>query len=155
MTDKQDIQAEGSLSYLVHRLDRALRADLERRLAAHAISLHEWGVLAQCAQGVETPAALADCLEIDRSAVTRLLDTLEGKGLVKRGPHPTDKRSVVLTLTEPGGALYPRLLEHSRAANQALLAHLAQEEAVALLRSLRALVRSIPGRVGDGDCGEA
>ncbi len=152
MVDQQP--QEGSFHSLLHRLDRALRADLERRLAPHGFSLPEWSILAQCAHGVQTPAALADCLEIDRSAVTRLLDTLEEKWAVERGPHPTDKRSVVLKLTEAGEALFPQLLEHSRGVNRDALSPLAAAEAETFLGTLRKLVARLPRRAPNGDCGE-
>jgi DNA-binding MarR family transcriptional regulator len=39
------------------------------------------------------------------STVTGIVDTLEKKGLVSRGPNPEDRRSLLVTLTEDGTAL--------------------------------------------------
>jgi len=45
-------------------------------------------------------------LQVSPRTVTDLVDGLEADGFVVRGPHPTDRRKTVLTLTEGGlGAL--------------------------------------------------
>jgi DNA-binding MarR family transcriptional regulator len=41
-------------------------------------------------------------LGIDNSAITRQVDTLEGKGLVKREVNPSDRRQYIISLTEKG-----------------------------------------------------
>jgi DNA-binding MarR family transcriptional regulator len=41
--------------------------------------------------------------------MTRLLDRLEGKGLIRRRNHPGDRRSIVIALTGQGRALVPHL----------------------------------------------
>lgn len=37
-----------------------------------------------------------------RSTLTSILDRLEGRGLVRRAPHPTSRRSVMVELTDEG-----------------------------------------------------
>lgn len=46
------------------------------------------------------PCQLAERLLVSRPSVTGLLDTLEAKGLVQRGPHPDDRRRVLVRLTD-------------------------------------------------------
>ena len=41
--------------------------------------------------------------------MTRLIDRLEKKNIVKRAPSDADRRSVVVSLTEQGRALYPEI----------------------------------------------
>lgn len=48
-------------------------------------------------------------LGTDTAGMTKLLDRLEGKGLLHRRRHPLDRRAIVLELTEQGRALLPRL----------------------------------------------
>ena len=50
----------------------------------------------------------ADALLCTRPTITGIIDTLERKGLVQRKPNPSDRRSVLATLTEEG-----RELQHS------------------------------------------
>jgi DNA-binding MarR family transcriptional regulator len=51
---------------------------------------------------------LARRLGCDNSYVTPLVDTLEGRGLLVRQPHPTDRRIKFIVLTREGQALTRR-----------------------------------------------
>jgi len=53
--------------------------------------------------GPRTAAQLAAEVGIDRSVVSRHGDRLEVHGLIRREPHPSDRRGTLLTLTEDGG----------------------------------------------------
>ena len=46
--------------------------------------------------GPSTPGALAQRTRLSSGAVTALLDRLEGRGFVRRVPHPQDRRSVMV-----------------------------------------------------------
>ena len=50
----------------------------------------------------EPMRALADCLQVDPSAITGLVDRLEAKGLVERRADPDDRRVKTLVLTPHG-----------------------------------------------------
>jgi len=52
-------------------------------------------------------------ISYDAGAMTRMLDRLEAKGLVRRTRSPEDRRLVHLELTQAGKAAYPRLREIS------------------------------------------
>jgi DNA-binding MarR family transcriptional regulator len=47
---------------------------------------------------------LADELGLSPRNMTALVDSLEAEGLVRRKPHPTDRRATVIELTEDGTA---------------------------------------------------
>lgn len=46
----------------------------------------------------------------DAVMTSEVLRTLEARGLVARGPHPTDRRAKSITITDTGGALADRAL---------------------------------------------
>jgi DNA-binding MarR family transcriptional regulator len=48
---------------------------------------------------------LALALTCTRATITGIVDTLERKGLVARAPHPTDRRSQLVQLTQAGREL--------------------------------------------------
>ena len=48
---------------------------------------------------------LADELGLSPRNMTALVDSLEAEGLVRRKPHPTDRRATVVELTEDGTAV--------------------------------------------------
>lgn len=49
--------------------------------------------------GPSRPSAIAEYMEMDRSAVSRLIQLLEGMGLIERTPDLEDRRAQVMTLT--------------------------------------------------------
>jgi DNA-binding MarR family transcriptional regulator len=63
-----------------------------RRLAHRSLSMGE----------------LAAALDIDRPNATVLVDDLEAQGLVRRRPHPTDRRAKLVETTRRGKALARR-----------------------------------------------
>jgi DNA-binding MarR family transcriptional regulator len=54
------------------------------------------------AAGRLTPGELADRLALSSGAVTALIDRLERLGWVRREPHPTDRRSVMVCKASEG-----------------------------------------------------
>ena len=48
-------------------------------------------------------------LQIDKSAVTRILNTLKEKGLIIKEIAKEDKRNQMISLTEKGKVLYPQI----------------------------------------------
>lgn len=60
--------------------------------------------------------------------VTGLVQKLEGKGLVKRMPHPEDRRSKVLVLTERALAMQEELLALADSLEQQMTRNLSESE---------------------------
>ena len=91
-------------------LDEELAAD--RRLAPLELSAAQFAVIASLA-GEERRSAADLCkgISYDAGAMTRMLDRLEGKGLIRRNRSPEDRRLVHLELTDEGRAAYPRMRE--------------------------------------------
>src|SRR5215475_4210332 len=52
-----------------------------------------------------SPGELADHEKVQPPSMTRVIAVLEERRLVMRAPHPTDRRQVVLTVTEQGREL--------------------------------------------------
>ena len=48
------------------------------------------------------PGVIAERLIITSGSMTSLLDTLEKGGYLRRGPHPADRRKVLVEITEAG-----------------------------------------------------
>jgi DNA-binding MarR family transcriptional regulator len=56
-----------------------------------------------------TPGELAEHEKVQPPSMTRVIAALEERGLVMRAPHSTDRRQVVLTVTEEGRAVVQRV----------------------------------------------
>ncbi|MFC9219251.1 MarR family winged helix-turn-helix transcriptional regulator [Streptomyces hygroscopicus] len=71
-------------------------------------------VLWRLSRGDEmTARRLSDLLQCDASTATSMIDRLEKRGLVRRVPHPTDRRAKVIQLTPEGCALRDRVIAHT------------------------------------------
>src|SRR3954466_13889727 len=55
--------------------------------------------------GAMTPRELADVERVQPPTMTKIVGKLEDRGLVRRTPHPTDGRQVILAATEGGHAV--------------------------------------------------
>jgi DNA-binding MarR family transcriptional regulator len=84
-------------------------------------------------------SALSDELFVSPRNVTVLVDALEANGLVRRHPHPTDRRAILVELTPPGvetcAAMYT---PHAEAVSE-LFSDLSQADQRELLRLLNML----------------
>lgn len=68
-----------------------------------------------------SPCEIGEQLLVTRGTVTGLLDSLERQQLVRRRPHPEDRRMLLIELTQQGHCLLERLLpEHYRAMSDIL-----------------------------------
>ena len=118
--DSASYQPRKSIGSLLTRVKVAMLATLDeelaadRRLAPLELSAAQWAVIASLA-GDEKKSASDLCkgISYDAGAMTRMLDRLEGKGLIRRNRSPDDRRLVHLELTEEGRAAYPRMRELS------------------------------------------
>lgn len=118
-----------------------------RRLGAFGVTGAEWAILGEVAHGSVTPITLARHMGIDRAAVTRFIDHLELKGLVRRTAHPTDGRSTIVELTATGEKLLPKLVAASKETNREFLTLLEPAEAESLRSMLRKLGERLPEQV--------
>jgi DNA-binding MarR family transcriptional regulator len=89
---------------------------------------------------------LAAVLGIDRPNATVLVDELEAQGLVRRRPHPTDRRAKLVEATRKGTAMARRADEVLSTPPPAL-SELGREELETLRRLLRA-ARAPSGQAG-------
>ena len=99
----EDYHAEASVGYLMRRVIASIGQDADRRFESLGLTNAQWVPLLKLHLGQgRTVAELARECTADAGAMTRLLDRLEGKGLIKRVRSTEDRRVVNLELTEEG-----------------------------------------------------
>jgi DNA-binding MarR family transcriptional regulator len=122
-------------------------ADLVRRtvgrvLEPYDITLQQYNVLrilrGAGEQGLPT-LEIGERMVEHAPGVTRLLDRLEAKGLVRRQRCPEDRRQVLCWLTPPGTELVEKLDEPVDSADAEAVAMLGPEDQERLLRLLDAV----------------
>lgn len=123
---------------------RRLEAELQ---AERSLSLADYDALVQLAIADRRRlrmSELADRVVLSRSGVSRLVDRLEGDGLVARRACPTDARGSWAELTPAGlDRLRHAAPVHLRGVDAHFLSSIAEEDREGLVRALEAIVRGL------------
>lgn len=90
--------------------ERLTAAQLKEDSCCHGITLSQCHTILEIeALGQATIVALVRRLDLDKSTLSRTIDGLVNMGLVDRIPHPTDRRFMLLSLTQQGLATADRI----------------------------------------------
>ncbi|MEX3811238.1 MarR family winged helix-turn-helix transcriptional regulator [Paraburkholderia sp. BR13439] len=101
---------------LLHRSENRLVVALGKELEPFGVTAAQYVILAALRyHRADTAAYLCKELSYTPGAMTRMIDRLEQKLLVRRVPHPDSRRANKLELTAHGRALFPELLAASTA----------------------------------------
>lgn len=107
--DGKQYTAGTSVGWMLKRAHNALLRSMDTRMQPYDLTAMQWGPLLLIAKGYETVAACAREADIDASAMTRMLDRLETKGLITRVRSEADRRVVNLALTPAGTELAKKI----------------------------------------------
>lgn len=83
---------------------------------------------------------LARTIGFDTSTIAGVIDRLQARGLMNRGPSPADRRVRLLSLTEPGQQLLGEVVPSMLRTQQRILAPLPSAERDEFVRMLHVLV---------------
>ena len=152
MTDTLDPSAgalaeavEPRISYIVARLERAVRAAVNERVRPHGLTTLQYTTLSVLgARGQPlSNAQLARRAYMTPQSMIEVIDALERKGLIRRDPHPSHRRVFPATMTAKG----LRILKACDAAveemEEEMLAGLSSGERESLLVWLKTCVRAL------------
>jgi MarR family transcriptional regulator, multiple antibiotic resistance protein MarR len=109
--DIETFRPSQGVGAFIGRARRTIVEAIDQKLAPLDISHAQWIVIMLLGDGAATAAELCKILVYDPGAMTRLLDRLEKKGVLRRVRAKGDRRTVRLELTAEGKRLYPRILE--------------------------------------------
>lgn len=133
----RDYDLGESVGYLISRVKSTMSNMVTQRAVAElGVTSQQASILFMVASGKCLLAAeLAREYGIDASAVTRLVDRLEKRGLLKRVRSSEDRRAVHLALTPEGLAIAARMPAIFRSVTEHLSAGFTPEE-VGFLKSM-------------------
>ncbi|GAA3303806.1 hypothetical protein GCM10020218_102130 [Dactylosporangium vinaceum] len=129
-------------------LQRATHATLHHLTTALAdlhLSPSELNALANLAvftDGTGTVSELGAAAGVRPTTLTGIVDRLEQRDLLTRGPHPRDRRTVVLRLTPAGAAVAARVIGAMAELERRALASLPSGAAADFAGVLRALTEA-------------
>jgi DNA-binding MarR family transcriptional regulator len=121
------------------RVARDFEAEVARRLREIAgLSTSAQQALA-ILEGAGEPLAshvIAERMIVSSASMTSLLDTLERRGLIERRPHPTDRRKILIELTDQARGIVDETLPVIHATITAAVRDLTEPEREQLIISL-------------------
>jgi MarR family 2-MHQ and catechol resistance regulon transcriptional repressor len=127
------------------RLQRAAAmsaARVETAVQEFGLSASQFGVLdTLTARGSVHQQELAEALGRSKAQMTAIIDALEGKALVRRERHATDRRFITVHLTPDGEAMLAQAAPARTAAIVTLMSELTGEQRARLARLCRRLLR--------------
>jgi DNA-binding MarR family transcriptional regulator len=125
-----------------NRIETALQRKI---VSAFGISLARFDLLAQLerAGGVLTMTDASRCMMVTNGAITGLVDRLADEGFVAREPHPKDRRTILVRLTERGRERFLEMAREHESWTVALLSGLEKDGKEQLYASLGALKRQL------------
>jgi DNA-binding MarR family transcriptional regulator len=147
----ENYEPRSGLGNLIGRARAQLLALLDAELARDAflgpleVTAAQFIVIVNLAgrECATSASELCKGISYDAGAMTRMLDRLEAKGLVRRTRSPDDRRLVNLELTQAGKAAYPRLREISMQVLNRSLRDFTQDEARTLQNLLQRLTKNV------------
>jgi DNA-binding MarR family transcriptional regulator len=112
----------------IHDVDKLLGAEMRESLAHFGLTVEEFKVLLALQPGPRTHGSLCRQLEVSTGAMTNRLDKLEREGLVNRARDPSDRRGVLLSITEAGGERLDAYIDRGAWRERQLLEGLTQTD---------------------------
>ena len=132
---------EESIGYLMRQILNTVAQEVERQLAHTELTNAQWIPLFKLSLAkVSTAAELARECRLDAGAMTRMLDRLEAKGLLRRERSATDRRVVTISLTDDGAAAAKEIPEVLSRVQNAYLAGFSEPEFETLKIFLRCIL---------------
>lgn len=140
----EDLTGERSPGRLLRRIHRLLVTRIDSLFDDEQLTIIQWTALKLIRDGMATTAGeLARSISIATGATTRLIDSLEEMGYIKRDLGSSDRRVVRLVLTKSGEAKHAERVPVMVASWNEILADFKQQEAEQLIRLLTKLHHSM------------
>ncbi len=87
-----------AILYAAHRI----RTAADARLRESGLSFAAYKLMRALEDSDQSMREVSEILHVSPRTVTDMIDGLEARGLVARGPHPADRRITLLHLTDDG-----------------------------------------------------
>lgn len=108
--DPKTFEPRKAIGYLMSKARMALLDAVERELAPLEITAAQFIILTHLANSMASSASeMCRGMQYDPGAMTRMIDRLEQKELVRRIAIPGDRRTVKLELTDEGRSVYSKV----------------------------------------------
>ena len=129
------------IARLTH-VTRLIQERIANAAAEHGVQVADGDILFTLRRAGRTlsPSKLSESLLVATGTMTGRIDRLEKLGLVRRIPHPTDRRALQVELTEHGRELVDQVIGEHLAREHEMLSVLSATEREQLVRITRKLL---------------
>jgi DNA-binding MarR family transcriptional regulator len=136
---------EPRISYVIARLERAVRAGINERVRPHGLTTLQYTTLSVLGSRGEplSNAQLARRSYMTPQSMIEVIDALERQGLIRRDPHPNHRRLYPARLTAKGRRVLAACDAAVEEMEEGMLSELGPEERAALLASWKSCVRAL------------
>jgi DNA-binding MarR family transcriptional regulator len=129
-------------------LNILLNQDAEQGMAKSGLTLARAGLLWEVFhRGPVTQRVLSEALKVSSRNITGLVDGLVETGFVTREPHPTDRRAILVTLTETGQTTTTQMIQAQQEFATTLFGDLGDDELATLVAGLDKVLARLRGVV--------
>lgn len=137
-------QPEPHVSYVVARLERALRHAINDRVKPYGLTTLQYTTLSVLGrrEGLSN-AQLARRAYMTPQSMSEVIDALEKKGLIERSPHPNHRRVFPATLTAEGRSVLDACEAAVDELEREMLADLTPHQVKSLRNGLISAVRAL------------
>jgi DNA-binding MarR family transcriptional regulator len=138
------MEVDSTLGFLLHDVARLLKKRFEQNSRGSGLTRSQWQVLTYLAQneGINQ-AGLAELIEIEPITLGRIIDKLEILRLIKRNPHPTDRRRWLLHLQPAARSRLRQAGEYGDVTRREALVGVSEDDRQHLLRTLETLKENL------------
>ena len=135
------------IAYRIKQLELAIRADIDVMARAHGITAVQYTALTVLRrQPGMSGAQLARRSFVSAQAGSEMIAHLERKALVRRDPHPSNRRILCIRLTEEGQAVVNACEVEMEKIEGRMLDGVATDGASELYEILDVCIRNLAGR---------
>lgn len=134
-----------AVANLIRVADECLTEIQRRRSTVAPLSASAFQALAVI-EGADEPLpshVIADRLLVTTASMTSLLDTLERRGLAARLPHPSDRRKILVDVTDEGRRIVDHMLPIVHATATEAFSVLTEKERQVLIELLTKVRRQL------------
>lgn len=133
-----------TLGCIINKAGLLLKSKLQKTLKDYDITTEQWAILCRLyiSEGCNQKKIANKCLK-DKAALTRILDLLEKKELVRREISPNDGREFLVSITDKGRSLYNEVLPKVIETTQNNMALFSEQEINQLKYLLNKLISSL------------
>jgi len=135
-----------TLGFILCHADMRMKNNLMRKIKSFDITTEQWMILNRLfEEGGISQKELSERTLKDQGSLTRTLDRMEKKGLIRRQVSPHDRRSFLVYLTDQGLEVRNQIVPIAVECIEEAVKGFTQEEVEALTTLLKRIISNLNG----------